>query len=269
MTPAVMGGLLLALAVIVWPAGERVVRVNQALGAEPAAVGTGSSAPGGVGETLRQLWRADPVEVCREWRQDRRAASSLAGALALLQGIAPALEAGLPPAVAVRLSGASLGSGVDPTTRQLVADLADTCARGGPIAPVWRSWAAESGSSELAFVAAAWQLSELTGAPLAEAVQRAVVSLRESRERARRVHVAVAGPRATVVVLTALPLTGPLFGLASGVPPAELYLASPISAAAAVVGLVLIWAGRLWCRRLVESATRTERHRAGPAGRRS
>lgn len=266
MTAAVLAGLLLVLAVVVWPTGERLARVNQVLGPQPPAVG--ATARVGRTEALRQLWRSDPVELFREWRQQRRATSSSPGILALLEGIAPALEAGLPPAVAVRLSGAALGSALDPATQAFVGELADVCEQGSPIAPVWQAWAARTGSADLSFVAAAWQLSERTGAPLAEAVQRAVVSVRESQERARRVNVAVAGPRATVVVLTVLPLTGPVFGLACGVPPTELYLSNPIGAASAVVGVVLIWAGRLWCRRLVDSAMRGSRA-VGGTGRRS
>lgn len=253
MTAAVLAGLLLVLAVVVLPTGERLARVNQVLEPPPVLDET-AAAPGGGTERLRQLWRSDPVELFREWRQQRRATSSSPAILALLEGIAPALEAGLPPSVAVRLSGAALGSTVDPGIRAFVGELADVCERGSPIAPVWQSWAARTGSADLSFVAAAWQLSERTGAPLAEAVQRAVVSVRESRERARRVNVAVAGPRATVMVLTVLPLTGPVFGMACGVPPTELYLSNPIGTVSAVVGVVLIWAGRLWCRRLVDSA---------------
>jgi len=253
MTAAVLAGLLLVLAVVVLPTGERLARVNQVLEPPPVLDET-AAAPGGGTERLRQLWRSDPVELFSAWRQQRRATSSSPAILALLEGIAPALEAGLPPSVAVRLSGAALGSTVDPGIRAFVGELAGVCERGSPIAPVWQSWAARTGSADLSFVAAAWQLSERTGAPLAEAVQRAVVSVRESRERARRVNVAVAGPRATVMVLTVLPLTGPVFGMACGVPPTELYLSNPIGTVSAAVGMVLIWAGRLWCRRLVDSA---------------
>jgi tight adherence protein B len=253
MTVAVLASLLLGLAVVVWPAEDRLVRVNHVLAPPPAFGETGRE---GRSEALRQLWRSDPVELFREWRQQRRATSSLPEVLAMLEGIAPALEAGLPPAVAVRLSGAALGSALGSATQPFVGELLDACERGSPIAPVWQEWAERTGSTDLAFVGAAWRLSELTGAPLAEAVHRAVVSVRESREQARRVNVAVAGPRATVLVLTVLPLTGPVFGLACGVPPAELYLSGPIGSASAVLGVVLIWAGRLWCRRLIESAMR-------------
>jgi Flp pilus assembly protein TadB len=68
------------------------------------------------------------------------------------------------------------------------------------------------------------------------------------------VGVAVAGPRATVTVLTVLPLTGPAFGLACGIDPATLYLGSPIATAAAVAGLTLIAVGRLWCSRMIRRA---------------
>jgi len=39
MTAAVLAGLLLVLAVVVWPTGERLARVNQVLGPQPPAVG--------------------------------------------------------------------------------------------------------------------------------------------------------------------------------------------------------------------------------------
>ena len=210
-------------------------------------------------EAIRVGWRSDPADLLRAWAEHRRASRSTEGVLAVLEGIAPALEAGLTPAVAAGLAGESLGAGLDPTARELVVALRETGDKGLPLAPVWRSCAVATGSAEIGFVAAAWQLSEVTGAPLAAAVQRAVASLREGRERTRRVHVAVAGPKASVVVLTVLPLTGPAFGLACGVPPAELYLASPLSAAAAIAGLLLIWAGRLWCGRLIASVTVPER----------
>jgi tight adherence protein B len=139
---------------------------------------------------------------------------------------------------------------------RLVGALLDASERGEPTSPVWAAWAERSASAELAVVAAAWRLSETTGAPLASAVDRAVRGLLDARARRGRVAVAVAGPRATVTVLTLLPLTGPLFGLACGIDPATLYLGSPIATACAVLGLVLVWAGRVWCTRMVRRAVR-------------
>lgn len=136
----------------------------------------------------------------------------------------------------------------------LVGALLEASERAEPASRVWAAWAGRSASAELAFVAAAWQLSETTGAPLASAVERAVRGLLDARARRGKVAVAVAGPRATVTVLTLLPLTGPLFGLACGVDPPSLYLGSPLATACAVVGLGLVWTGRVWCSRLVRGA---------------
>lgn len=151
-----------------------------------------------------------------------------------------------------RVSGARV---TRPTTgRQLGVALADSARQGHSVAAVWADYADRTGSRDLAFVAAAWSLSEDTGVPLAVAVARAAAGLREARTRRRRVAVAVAGPKATVAVLTVLPLTGPLFGLACGVGPAELYGGHPIGAASAAAGFLLMVVGRFWCRRMIRRA---------------
>ncbi len=222
---------------------------------------------------MARLWRADPVELARQWRLRRRPDDLLAGALDLLSGIGAGLEAGLPPGRAIELAATSvvgadrvaLATGVGPRDTQpsaatsvpAVAGLAGDLVRAGrlvrPVSVVWDDWAGRSGSDELAFVAAAWRLSERTGAPLAAAVERAARGLRDVRRRRGRVSAAVAGPRATVTVLTALPLAGPLLGLACGVDPGTLYLGSPLSSAAVVAGAGLAVLGRWWCSRMVRA----------------
>ncbi|MHA3838095.1 type II secretion system F family protein [Terrabacter sp. AAH1] len=137
---------------------------------------------------------------------------------------------------------------------RLVGAVLSSADRAEAVSPVWAHWAARSGSAELALVAAAWQLSETTGAPLSFAVDRAVRGLLDARARRRKVAVAVAGPRATVTVLTVLPLTGPLFGLAVGVDPPTLYLGSGAATACLAAGVALVWAGRLWCTHMVRRA---------------
>ncbi|MEO7753288.1 MAG: type II secretion system F family protein [Terracoccus sp.] len=212
------------------------------------------------------MWREDPVEAVRRWRAHRRPDGVVTGALSALEGIGPALRAGLTPADAVRIATAvdrpelldADGGPRDlrgsPGARALSTALVDGLSRGVPLSDVWQRIAVRADSPDLAFVAAAWHLSESTGAPLAVAVERAAEALRQGRSRQRRVAVAVAGPRATVTVLTMLPLAGPLFGLACGVGPGELYLSTPMATMSLVAGLVLIAAGRLWCRRLVRRA---------------
>ncbi len=149
-----------------------------------------------------------------------------------------------------RRRGRAPGTDVD----RLVGSLTAAAHRGVGLADVWAQWARLTRSPDLAFVASAWALSEHHGAPLAVAVDRAAAGLREARARRRRVAVAVAGPKATVTVLTLLPLAGPAFGAACGIDPATLYLGSPLAATGALVGLALIIVGRLWCQAMIRRA---------------
>lgn len=95
------------------------------------------------------------------------------------------------------------------------------------------------------------ELSQACGIPLADAWETASNLLREREALRRKVVVALAGPRATMRVLTLLPLAGPVVGLVFGIDPWRLYAASPISLGCLCLGLVLLGLGRWWCDRLV------------------
>jgi tight adherence protein B len=212
------------------------------------------------------VWQQDPLVLYRRWRLRRDREHLLDGVLVLLDSMAPALAMGLPPARALALAAEATSS--DPVEAgrsrggrrgfteldRLTGSLTAAASRGGGLAAVWSEWARLTRAPEIAFVASAWALSERHGAPLAVAVERAAAGLREARARQRKVRVAVAGPRATVTVLTVLPLTGPAFGLACGIDPASLYLGSRIGALSAVLGVALIVVGRLWCWRMIRRA---------------
>ncbi|MER7073242.1 hypothetical protein [Terrabacter sp. NPDC000476] len=145
---------------------------------------------------------------------------------------------------------------VEASVRLLVSELVEATGRGESVAAVWSAWAGRTSSPSLALVASAWQLTESTGAPLALAVERATRGLLDARSRRGRVAVAVAGPRASVTVLTLLPLAGPLVGLACGIDPRTLYLGSPLTLTCLGLGLALVGAGRAWCTRMIRTAVR-------------
>ena len=65
---------------------------------------------------------------------------------------------------------------------------------------------------------------------------------------------ALAGPRATVRLLTWLPFLGLGLGLLLGVDPVEVLLGTPWGVAALAAGLALTAAGRIWSARLVRAA---------------
>ena len=250
--------VFVAAAVVVWPGrrgrpgrGSRV-QPGRLVSVAPARV----EAPPGLAERCRALLRHDPAQVLRRsWRARRTRTTGVATeVLGLLDAIEPALRAGLTPGRALQLATFAAGEGRDDSAlAALVGEACLAAESGASVGRVWQRWAAASGSRALDFVAAAWLLSERTGAPLADAVARAAARTRAELSRQRRVSAAVAGPRATVNVLTALPLVGPLFGLASGLDPAEVYLSSPLVEVAVALGCALILVGRWWCRRLIGS----------------
>lgn len=243
----------MAGAVLLWPGRLSASRAHAARTLVAARPSEQVGSSGRLGR-LSGLWHDDPVQVLQRWLATRRSADVEAAALALLDAAGPALQAGLTPAAAVRLAVTSAHGLPSDELRRFVEGLDETARAGLPASRAWADLATRSGSEPVALVAGAWRLSEVTGAPLAEAVERAAEALRDARARQRRVAVAVAGPRATVFVLTALPLTGPLFGMACGLSPVELYLGSSLASVSVVAGAGLVVLGRLWCRRLVRTA---------------
>src|SRR5450631_273509 len=177
--------------------------------------------------------------------------------LGLLEAIAPALDAGIAPASALRIAAdARSGSGhVDPLTT-LARDIASAAADGVRLGPLWRRAAASAGSVELLMLAQAWSLTEDMGVPLAQAV-RTTAGLLEARiAHERRLTAAIAGAKATVNVLTVLPIGGPLLALVLGIGPGELYGRSRLTQGSLALGLCLAVIGRWWVGRMVRAVAR-------------
>lgn len=201
-----------------------------------------------------------PAAAIGRWRRGPGARGGSAGALdvlALVDVVAPALRAGLTPAAALRLA-AGPGTGRQGSSSPGAA-LADRLARaaeqGEPLASLWAQ--AAGGAPELDLLARAWALSEETGAPLADAAATVGALVRHRLATQRRLEVAVAGARATMNLLTLLPLAGPLAALALGVGPRQLF-GGPAAQTCLVAGLGLALVGRLWVRRIVAAVTRSE-----------
>ncbi len=108
---------------------------------------------------------------------------------------------------------------------------------------------------DLSVLVAAWRLAEVVGAAASAVTASAATSVRERRAAAERTAVVVAGPRASMVLLSALPLAGPVAALAVGMPPDRLY-DSAASRVLAAVGLALTAAGWWWSRWLLRRARR-------------
>ncbi|HET7661731.1 MAG TPA: type II secretion system F family protein, partial [Oryzihumus sp.] len=189
-------------------------------------------------------------------RRDRVVAHTV---LALVDAVAPALEAGLPPAAAFVLAADSVAPVEEPrpgAASAWVRTAGRAVADGAPVSGVLRRGGGTLVSRELGVLAAAWSLSEETGGPLADAVRTAGSVVRGSMAQRERMLAAVAGARSTMNILTVLPLGGPLIALAVGLDPSRLYLGSALNQVCLVIGVVLALAGRAWVRRLVAGAVR-------------
>ena len=192
----------------------------------------------------------------RRGRRRRRAQERLQADLTdLVSLLASPLRAGAVPGPALATVAQTVSPGPDLAT--VLAELVEAGRRGAAVGEVWLRHAERLDSPDLGFVARAWQLTERTGAPLAEALESAERVLR-ARQRAReRVATAAAGPRSSMVVLAGLPCAGPMVGLAFGLSPAALYLSSLASLLSAVAGVVLGLGAWLWAGRIVSAALRT------------
>lgn len=242
-------GILAGLAILLRP-GRFGLRLLAILPAARSAPAVGRSASGSVpGSTWDRV---------RCWLPGRLAdgvgAQDLLG---LLEAIVPALEAGMAPAAALRIAAeARSGSGRPDPLAVLADDMAMAAAQGAALGPRWREAAELADSAELRLLSQAWSLTEDMGVPLAQAVRTTAELLEARIAHQRRLAGAVAGARATVNVLTVLPVAGPLLGLALGIGPVELYAGSLLTQGSLVVGLALAGIGRWWVHRMVRAVAR-------------
>ena len=246
MTMAV--GLLLMVGVLVWPGSFG--RCSLAI---LPSMSTTVTFPTSLGSAGASSW----VRVLH-WRPGQRAGGiSTQDLLGLLEVIAPALEAGMAPASALLIAADSRTEPDRPDPLDsLVRAMASAAANGDQLGPLWREASWSAGSAELLLLAQAWSLTEDMGAPLAQAV-RTTAGLLEARiAHERRLTAAVAGARATVNVLTVLPIGGPLVALVLGIGPGDLYGGSRLTQASLALGLCLAMIGRWWVRRMVRTVER-------------
>lgn len=116
--------------------------------------------------------------------------------------------------------------------------------------------------ADLQHLVAAWRLAEVLGAGASTVTTSAAESVRERQAARERTAVVVAGPRASMLLLSALPLAGPAAALVVGLPPGRLY-DSAASRVLAAGGLVLTVLGWWWASRLLRRAQRPARTGAG------
>lgn len=117
---------------------------------------------------------------------------------------------------------------------------------------------ASGGSPEWRVLAAAWSTAEESGAPLAPALDRIGAALRALERLRERRSVLLAGPRATVRLVCALPPLALVLGGLLGFDPLPVLL-SPMGAMLLPTGVVLLIAGLAWASALRRRAEQEDR----------
>ena len=103
-------------------------------------------------------------------------------------------------------------------------------------------------------LAACFDTAEASGCPLADVLARFAAHLEAEDDAEGARQTALAGPRATVRLLTWLPVSGLGLGLLLGVDPIATLLENPWGLLALAAGVVLTAAGRVWSSKLVRAA---------------
>ncbi len=180
--------------------------------------------------------------------------------------VALGLEAGLPPGDAAELAIAAGGAGRPPDRSLARLREAVTGARaegtsiGAALAqagdgPDPAGRAAAATAAPLAFLGAAWSLTDDLGAPAAGAARTCAAVLRARAAAEARRRVVAAGPHASMWLLTLLPLAGPLVGVVLGLPLGVLYGRRP-AALSALAGVLLTGVGWAWGHAVLRRAAR-------------
>jgi tight adherence protein B len=132
---------------------------------------------------------------------------------------------------------------------QVCPEAVAVCRMGGDVPPALRSDA--DGEPLLLSLAALWQVCEGSGGALAAALDRLVDSARQGARTRREIKAQLAGPRATMKVLAALPVVGVGMGFLMGANPLTFLLGSVWGWACLVVAMLLEAGGVAWTRKLV------------------
>lgn len=190
------------------------------------------------------------------WRPRRRRSpvaelEALAGVADLL---AMTLRSGATPVTAVAVVAREAPS----PWRAVLEEVHAALAAGEGGGAVWQRHVARR--PELSAVAGAWALSEDLGVALAPSMTTSAQVLRAQVQARRRLEAATSGARATMRMLTVLPLVGLLAGFAFGLAPWEVYGHSPVTMVSAIIGLVLTGVGWVICRWLLARAVAPKVH---------
>lgn len=198
--------------------------------------------PAGAGSSLV----AFAVLIRRRRQAQRRANETSERVREICELLAADLSAGLPPPSALRA-----GEEVwPPWTAVVRAD-----ALGASVSEAMRSLAEHPGAADLVQVAAAWQISQRSGAALAQALSDVGSDLRAQAETRRVIRTELASARSTAGLVTLLPILTLAMGSTMG-SPIRFLLATTPGQVCLLVGIATAGAGLWWIERIAAGVER-------------
>ncbi|MDT4918525.1 MAG: tight adherence protein [Pseudonocardiales bacterium] len=181
----------------------------------------------------------------RDAAHRRERAARQAELRAAVRALIGELEAGAAPPAALAAAGA-----IAPRYAAVLVEAASAAAAGG-----------DPGEALLAdddtrAIGLAWQVAADTGLALAGVLGRIADDLRAEHEQRRAVDAGLAGPRASALLLSGLPLIGIALGSAMGARPLAVLTGTSGGRLLCCAGVLLDAAGLLWMRRILARAER-------------
>ncbi len=156
------------------------------------------------------------------------------------------LRAGLPPVTALQRGAAQWPA---------FAPVAAAARLGADVPESLRRLASTPGAEDLRPLAAAWQVSERSGAALAATLGQVVESARERRAAAHLVRSELASAQATARLVALLPVATLAMASGVGADPWHFLLERPPGLACLAAGTALVLAGLEWIDRIASAVT--------------
>lgn len=189
------------------------------------------------------------------WQRRRRRAADRAGGQALaaaLDIVVGELRIGVTPVAAFSAAAEAASA---PAVASGLGTVAARASLGADVAAGLR---AATGSAVLAAywerLAVCWQLAARHGLPVAALMRAAQRDIVEHQQFTARVSAALAGTRATAMILAGLPVLGLALGQLIGAAPLRV-LTDPAGAVLMFIGVTLACVGLLWSDRIVSGVT--------------
>lgn len=183
-------------------------------------------------------------------RRRHRAAKKGLGEVARACGVLGSLiTIGHVPAEALRLAAADC---------PVLLPVVHSQAVGGDVVAALRTAAGRPGQGGLRRLAQAWEVTSVTGAPIAPSLALVAESLRGERDLAQVVSGELASPRATTSVLVCLPVAGIALGEALGAQPLVWLTTGIAGPVCLLLGALLACLGVVVTERMVQSVERAQ-----------